>query len=266
MNAVMSYNNSKKREREEISGNGERTIRIHCSPVESVEQVYKARPGDSPIKAKKGELVTQWEQRKNQQGSTLETADDESILEVVALDEQGSQLLHRNQSAFIDHIHPILKDVHDKIQCPFAVIGSWLAQQFAHTCRESEESVSPDLECMVKIDIDCFFGEPGNGPFAMEGMPRKELINGNEVNWVKVRHFNLAGLLSNNDINATAFAIGVSEVNGMLSFEFEVSPYFWRFFLSKEHILSAVQPRHAKTRTLVQLALKSLEMHLPFND
>jgi hypothetical protein len=64
----------------------------------------------------------------------LETADDESILEVVALDEQGSQLLHHNQSAFIDHIHPILKDVHDKIQCPFAVIGSWPAQQFAHTC------------------------------------------------------------------------------------------------------------------------------------
>jgi hypothetical protein len=26
---------------------------------------YKAQPGDSPIKAKKGELVTQWEQRKN---------------------------------------------------------------------------------------------------------------------------------------------------------------------------------------------------------
>mmetsp|Transcript_27692 Transcript_27692/g.50147 ORF Transcript_27692/g.50147 Transcript_27692/m.50147 type:complete len:272 (+) Transcript_27692:1502-2317(+) len=119
---------------------------------------------------------------------------------------------------------------------------------------------------MVANDIDCFFGEPGNGPFAMEGMPRKEPINGNEVNWVKVRHFNLAGLLSNNDINATAFAIGVSEVNGMLSFEFEVSPHFWRFFLSQEHILSAVRPRHAKTRTLVRLAFKSLEMHLPFDD
>jgi hypothetical protein len=100
----------------------------------------------------------------------------------------------------------------------------------------------------------------------MEGMPQKELINGNEVNWVKVRHFNLAGLLSNNDINATAFAIGVSEVNGMLSFECEVSPHFWRFFLSQEHILSAVRPRHAKTRMLVRLAFKSLEMHLPFDD
>jgi hypothetical protein len=198
----------------------------------------------------------------------LETADDKSILEVVALDEQGSQLLHHNQSAFIDHIHPILKDIHDKIQCPFAVIGLWPAQQFAHTCQESEESVSPDLECMVTNDIDCFFGGPGNGPFAMEGMPQKELINGNEVNWVKVHHFILAaGLLSNNDINATAFAIGVSEVNGMLSFEFEVSPHFWHSFFSQEHILSAVRPRHTKTRMLVQLlAFKSPEMHLPFDD
>ena len=122
----------------------------------------------------------------NRQGSVLETADGESILEVVALDEQGSQLLLRNQSAFADHIRPILKDIHDKIRCTFAAIGSWPAQQFAHTCRESDESVGPDLECMVANDIDCFFGEPGNGHFAMEGMPRKELINDHEVNWVKV--------------------------------------------------------------------------------
>ncbi len=79
-------------------------------------------------------------------------------------------------------------------------------------------------------------------------------------------HFNLAGLLSNNDINATAFSIGVSEVNGMLSFEFEVSPHFWHFFLSQEHILSAVWPRHTKMKTLVWLAFKSLEMHFPFDD
>ena len=115
----------------------------------------------------------------------LETAN-ESILKVVAVDEQGSQLFLCNQSAFADHIHPILKDIHDRIRCPFAVIGSWPAQQFAHTCRESNESIGPDLECMVGNDINCFFGEPGNGPFAMEGMPQKELINDHEVNWVKV--------------------------------------------------------------------------------
>jgi hypothetical protein len=60
-----------------------------------------------------------------------------------------------------------------------------------------------------------------------KGMLDKEMINDNEVNFMKVRHFNLPGLLDNNDINVTAFAIGVSEGNRLLSFEFQVSLHFW---------------------------------------
>jgi hypothetical protein len=114
-------------------------------------------------------------------------------------------------------------------------------------------SVLADLEFLVANDIDCFFSNAGDGPFfAMEGAPKKEMINGNEVNFVKVRHFNIDGLLDNNNINArTAFAIGVSKTNGRLSFEFQVSQHFWRWFLSPHHILSAVRSRQAKTRTLV---------------
>lgn len=107
------------------------------------------------------------------------------------------------------------------------------------------------MEYLVANDIDCFFGNAGKGPFAMEGAPKKQMINGNEVNFVKVRHFNIDGLLDNNDINATAFTIGVSKMNGRLSFEFKVSQHFGRWFLLPHHILSAVQPRQAKTRTLV---------------
>lgn len=119
---------------------------------------------------------------------------------------------------------------------------------------------------MVANDIDCFYSKTGIGSFAMEGMLDKEMINDNEVNFMKVRHFNLPGLLDNNDINITAFAIGVSEANSLLSFKFQVSPHFWHIFLSQEHILSVVQPRQAKTKMLVQLAFKTLEMKLPFND
>jgi hypothetical protein len=85
----------------------------------------------------------------------------------------------------------------------------------------------------------------------MKGMPRKEMLEENEVNWVKVHHFSVEGLLEKNDINATAFAVGVEEANGSLAFEFRVSPQFWHFFWSHEHILCAVRPKQAKTRTLV---------------
>jgi hypothetical protein len=100
----------------------------------------------------------------------------------------------------------------------------------------------------------------------MNGMPRKEMMEENEVNWVEVCHFSVAGLLENNDINATAFAVGIeNKANGSLTFEFRVSPQFWHLFFG-EHILCAVRPKQAKTRTLVRLAFKSLEMGLPFND
>jgi len=227
---------------------------------------YKKRPGDSPLKGHKEELVAQWERRRNREGSLLETFDDEAILQVINLNEQGAELLLHTQLALTDRIRPILTDIHATIGRPFAVIGSWGAQQFARACRDIGKSVGPDLEYMVANDIDCFYGTPGIGPFVMEGVPRKETVNGHEVNWVAVRHFDVSGLLENNDINATAFAISVKEVSGSLAFEFQVSPQFWRFFLSNEHILQAVRPRQAKTRTLVRLAFKSLEMQLPFDD
>jgi hypothetical protein len=186
----------------------------------------------------------------NHQGSCLETADDEAVLEVIGLEDQGCQLLIRNQSALSNRIYPTLIDIHNKVGQDFVVIGSWPAQQFAYTCKENE-NVGPDLECLVANDIDCFFRNAEDSPFAMEGAPEKEMINGNEVNFVKVCHFNIDGLLDNNNINATAFAIGVSKTNGRLSFKFKVSQHFWRWFLSPHHILSAVQPRQAKKRTLV---------------
>jgi hypothetical protein len=182
-------------------------------------------------------------------------------------------LLPLNQKSFLnfvkamdERIRPILSRLYSKIKQPFAVIGSWAARQFVHACRDIGESVGPSLEQMVANDIDCFFGTPGSGPFAMNGMPRKEMMEENDVNWVEVHHFSVAGLLANNDINATAFALGVEEKNGSLAFEVKVSPQFWRFFLSDDHILCAVRPKQAKTRTLVRLAFKSLEMRLPFND
>ncbi len=129
---------------------------------------YKKQPGDSPLKSKKDDLIAQWDHCWNCQGSCLETVDDEAILEVVGLDDQGSQLLLQYQSAVSDHIHPILIDIHNQIKWPFAVIGSWPAKQFACTCRDNGENVGPDLECMVANDIDCFYGKTGIGPFAME--------------------------------------------------------------------------------------------------
>jgi hypothetical protein len=178
----------------------------------------------------------------------LEIFDDESMQGLV---EQGSALLLRTQKAMEERIHPILSRLYSKIKQPFAVIGSWSSQQFAHACRDIGENVGLSLGQMVANDIDCFFGTPGSGPFGMKGMPRKEILEENEVNWVEVNHFSIEGLLENNDINATAFAVGVEEVNGSLAFEFKVSPQFWHFFLSHEHILSAVRQKQAKTRTLV---------------
>jgi hypothetical protein len=138
-------------------------------------------------------------------------------------------------------------------------------------CRDNEENAcpenaGPDLQHMVANDIDCFFGTSRTGPFIMNGIPRKEMVQEHEVNWVEVQHFSVACVLNNNDINATAFAVGIEEKNGCLSFEIKVHPHFWRWFFSRDHVLAAVRPKQAKTRTLVRLAYKSLDMRLPFDD
>lgn len=95
------------------------------------------------------------------QGSLLETQDDDDMIEVVTRPEQGNLLLLRHETAFSDQILPKLRAIHDKIKRPFAVIGSWPAQQFAQVCRENGENVGPTVDSMVANDIDCFAGEPG---------------------------------------------------------------------------------------------------------
>jgi hypothetical protein len=112
-----------------------------------------------------------------------------------------------------DQIYPTLIDIHKKLDKILLLFTHGQCNSLLIPVKETE-NVGPDLECLIANDIDCFFGNAEDGPFAMEGVPQKQMINGNEVNFVKVCHFNIDGLLDNNDFNATAFTIGVSKTNG----------------------------------------------------
>jgi len=72
-------------------------------------------------------------------------------------------------------------------------------------------------------------------------------------------------LLSNNDINATAVAIEVTQKPLQpLKVQFHVSPAFWEFYFSPTHTLELTKPESAKAKSLVRIAYKAFQMGLPF--
>lgn len=129
---------------------------------------------------------------------------------------------------------------------------------------------APKPSKMTANDVDVFFGESRTGSFKMSGPPSKHDVAGVglEVNLDKMENFSVELVLENNDINVTAFAIGVQTASNVDGFqlEFRVKPSFWIWFHFKHHVLKATQPQTAKAKTLVRLAHKSWKMGFPFND
>jgi hypothetical protein len=73
------------------------------------------------------------------------------------------------------------------------------------------------------------------------------------------------GFLNNNDINATAVCIEVSQIEPLVV-EVKVHWPFWEFvLLDSERVLKKPSKTDVKARTLVHLAFKSFKLDIPFD-
>ena len=90
-----------------------------------------------------------------------------------------------------------------------------------------------------------------------------------EINIVPCSNITTTSLMKNNDINATGVVLRVTAAKDKSTYsidECEISPVFWEFLLSSDHVLRVNHPNRYGAKSLIRLAYKAFQMKLPFDS
>lgn len=195
---------------------------------------------------------------------------------------QGEHWLETAKDDLHEAISPVVsKLVDERNGEPIIVMGSWAAKQIADG-RQRTGFSAPDL---IANDVDAYYEyiEEEESNSKKRKKPKSDfsivvktikyhnavLSDGSEitVNTVAVRGFGPENLLRMNDIDATGVAIEARRDagSGELILKYHITCVYWRFLLSKPHILRPADESNLSAKVLVRIAYKSYQMGLGYD-
>ena len=163
-----------------------------------------------------------------------------------------------------------------KIEAPeFFIVSSWPASIIAKFCSpQSDNSIA-----LVKNDIDVFIPHQSLSNNWLTGSEFTIHVEGSqkfksldidiEINTVSCSNITTILLTKNNDINAIGVVLRVTAAKDKSTYsieECEISPSFWEFLLSSDHVLRVNHPNRYGIKLLIRLAYKAFQMKLPFDS
>lgn len=189
--------------------------------------------------------------------------------------DRGERILEKVEEDIQKKATMVMKRVATVVSPPFLVLGSWPAKIICDaviSCDGLEldgivDDLPKDLDLLAN-DIDVYHGSWGDGDTIVHFKEMKYHKVANldlEVNAVPCSDLNISSILHNNDINSTAAAFDVQKIDGVISISVHTTPSYWKFLLTKDHVIEPVIPGNCDAKTFIRIAYKAYQMKLPYN-